>query len=44
MPETDAGGEDFAEFVAGSLPALLRFGPVLTGSLGRTTCHAFGQA
>ena len=32
MPETDAGGGDFAEFVAGSLPALLRFGHVLTGS------------
>jgi RNA polymerase sigma factor (sigma-70 family) len=32
VPETDAGGEDFTEFVAGSLPALLRFGYVLTGS------------
>jgi RNA polymerase sigma-70 factor (sigma-E family) len=32
VPETDTGGEDFAEFVAGSLPALLRFGHVLTGS------------
>ncbi len=32
MPETDRGGEAFAEFVAGSLPALLRFGHVLTGS------------
>ena len=32
MPEPDVGGEDFAEFVAGSLPALLRFGHVLTGS------------
>ena len=31
MPESDVG-EDFAEFVAGSLPALLRFGHVLTGS------------
>ncbi len=32
MPETDGGGEDFAEFVGGSLPALLRFGYVLTGN------------
>ena len=32
MPETDAGGADFAEFVDASLPALLRFGYVLTGS------------
>ncbi len=32
MPETDLGGEDFAGFVAGALPALLRFGHVLTGS------------
>jgi hypothetical protein len=32
VPEPDAGGEDFAEFVAGSLSALLRFGHVLTGS------------
>ena len=32
MPESDVGGEEFAEFVAGSLPALLRFGHVLTGS------------
>ena len=32
MPETDAGDADFAEFVDGSLPALLRFGYVLTGS------------
>ncbi|HEY7147012.1 MAG TPA: SigE family RNA polymerase sigma factor [Streptosporangiaceae bacterium] len=31
MPETDPGGETFSEFVAGSLPALLRFGHVLTG-------------
>jgi RNA polymerase sigma factor (sigma-70 family) len=29
---TDREGESFAEFVAGSLPALLRFGHVLTGS------------
>jgi RNA polymerase sigma-70 factor (sigma-E family) len=32
VPETDAGDADFAEFVDGSLPALLRFGYVLTGS------------
>jgi RNA polymerase sigma-70 factor (sigma-E family) len=32
VPETDAGAADFAEFVDGSLPALLRFGYVLTGS------------
>ena len=32
MPETDAGGVDFAEFVDGSLPGLLRFGYVLTGN------------
>jgi RNA polymerase sigma-70 factor (sigma-E family) len=32
VPEPDVGGEDFTEFVAGSLPALLRFGHVLTGS------------
>ena len=32
MPDTDAGGADFAEFVDASLPALLRFGYVLTGS------------
>lgn len=32
MPETDLGGESFGDFVAGSLPALLRFGHVLTGS------------
>ena len=32
MPETNAGDADFAEFVDGSLPALLRFGYVLTGS------------
>lgn len=32
MPGTDAGGDSFADFVAGSLPALLRFGHVLTGS------------
>lgn len=32
MPEADCGGEFFDEFVAGSLPALLRFGHVLTGS------------
>jgi RNA polymerase sigma-70 factor (sigma-E family) len=32
VPETDDGGADFAEFVDGSLPALLRFGYMLTGS------------
>jgi RNA polymerase sigma-70 factor (sigma-E family) len=32
VPEADCGGEFFDEFVAGSLPALLRFGHVLTGS------------
>src|SRR5215469_15891249 len=32
VPETDAGAADFAEFVDESLPALLRFGYVLTGS------------
>jgi RNA polymerase sigma-70 factor (sigma-E family) len=32
VPETDSGGETFGEFVAGALPALLRFGHVLTGS------------
>lgn len=32
MPGTDAGGDSFADFAAGSLPALLRFGHVLTGS------------
>jgi RNA polymerase sigma-70 factor (sigma-E family) len=32
VPEADRQAEGFAEFVAGSLPALLRFGHVLTGS------------
>src|SRR5690242_17265960 len=32
VPETDVGGVDFAEFVNGSLPGLLRFGYVLTGN------------
>jgi RNA polymerase sigma-70 factor (sigma-E family) len=32
VPETDLGGEGFGDFVAGALPALLRFGHVLTGS------------
>lgn len=32
MPENDPGGANFAEFVAQSLPALLRFGHVLTGN------------
>jgi RNA polymerase sigma-70 factor (sigma-E family) len=32
MPGTDADGDSFAEFAAGSLPALLRFGHVLTAS------------
>lgn len=32
VPEPDVGGGDFTEFVAGSLPGLLRFGHVLTGS------------
>jgi RNA polymerase sigma-70 factor (sigma-E family) len=32
VPERDPGGPDFAEFVAQSLPALLRFGHVLTGN------------
>jgi RNA polymerase sigma-70 factor (sigma-E family) len=31
VPETDVSGVDFAEFVDGSLPGLLRFGYVLTG-------------
>lgn len=32
MPESDLGGAGFSEFVAGALPALLRFGHMLTGS------------
>ncbi len=32
MPENEPGGVDFAEFAAQSLPALLRFGHVLTGN------------
>jgi RNA polymerase sigma-70 factor (sigma-E family) len=32
VQDTDAGGTDFAEFVDGSLAALLRFGYVLTGN------------
>jgi len=32
VPETEVDGADFAEFVDGSLPALLRFGYLLTGS------------
>lgn len=32
MPENDPGGASFAEFAAQSLPALLRFGHVLTGN------------
>jgi len=32
VPDTDAGDADFAEFMDGSLTALLRFGYVLTGS------------
>jgi RNA polymerase sigma-70 factor (sigma-E family) len=32
MPEPDLGSRDFGEFVSGILPALLRFGHVLTGS------------
>jgi RNA polymerase sigma-70 factor (sigma-E family) len=32
VPETDAGGADFAKFVDEALPALLRFGYVLTGN------------
>lgn len=32
MPGTDSGGDTFGDFVAGSLPALLRFGHVLTGN------------
>jgi RNA polymerase sigma-70 factor (sigma-E family) len=32
VPETDIGGAGFAEFVDGALPALLRFGYVLTGN------------
>jgi RNA polymerase sigma-70 factor (sigma-E family) len=32
VPEKDLGGADFTEFVAHSLPALLRFGHVLTGN------------
>ena len=32
MPEPDAGSRSFEEFTAAALPALLRFGHVLTGS------------
>ena len=32
MPEPDTGSRSFEEFTAGALPALLRFGHVLTGS------------
>ena len=32
MPEPDAGRESFEKFAVGALPALLRFGHVLTGS------------
>lgn len=32
MPEPDLDDMDFGAFIAGSLPALLRFGHVLTGS------------
>ena len=32
MPGLDLGGSSFEEFAAGALPALLRFGHVLTGS------------
>lgn len=32
MPRPDAGGDNFTDFATGSLPALLRFGHVLTGS------------
>jgi hypothetical protein len=32
LPDTDLGGERFGAFVTGSLPALLRFGHVLTGN------------
>jgi RNA polymerase sigma-70 factor (sigma-E family) len=32
VPENELGGTNFAEFVAQSLPALLRFGHVLTGN------------
>lgn len=32
MPDTDLGGQGFDSFVTSSLPALLRFGHVLTGS------------
>jgi len=32
VPEPDAGHRSFEEFTAGALPALLRFGHVLTGS------------
>ena len=32
MAEPDAGRKSFEEFAAGALPALLRFGHVLTGS------------
>ena len=34
VPGPDLGGGDFEEFAASTLPALLRFGHVLTGSLG----------
>lgn len=32
VPEPDPADRDFGEFIAGALPALLRFGHVLTGS------------
>ena len=32
MRDTDVGGADFAQFVDEALPALLRFGYVLTGN------------
>jgi RNA polymerase sigma-70 factor (sigma-E family) len=32
VPRSDLGGSDFEAFAAGALPALLRFGHVLTGS------------
>jgi RNA polymerase sigma-70 factor (sigma-E family) len=32
VPEPDLAAQNFGEFVAGSLPALLRFGHVLTGN------------
>jgi hypothetical protein len=46
MSKADPGSENFGDFVTGSLPALLRFGHVLTGDPCRCkplpTGHAAG--